>query len=160
MNADPAEHPLIIEHVEVAPERVDATVRVVSQRYMRTSGFPETGRRALALLPGIERHRCECGASHGITAELADTETPHLLEHVALELMVLSGSPRTLRGDTRWDFKQDGPGTFHVLLDYDDDLAALGALKEGACIVEALLQDAPAPDIEAAVARLREARST
>ena len=43
-----------------------------------------------------------------------DTETPHLLEHIAEELMALSGSPRWLKGETAWDFGRDGRGVFRV----------------------------------------------
>ena len=72
--------------------------------------------------------------------------------------MVLAGSPRTLRGDTRWDFAADGRGVFHVLLDYDDDLVALGAIKEGALIVSALLEEREIPDVDTVVDGLRELR--
>lgn len=130
-------------------------MRVDSERWLRTAASPGIAERTISLLPGITRHRCECGASHGIAHELANTETPHLLEHVALELMVLSGSPRTLRGDTRWDFATDGQGVFHVLLDYDDDLVALGAIKEGAQIVAALLEESELPDVDAVIDGLR-----
>lgn len=88
--------------------------------------------------------------------EFADTETPHLLEHVAAELMALAGSSRTLRGETVWNFKRDGQGVFRVRLRYDDDLVALGALKEAHAIVEWLLdpEHAAEPDMEAAIAGL------
>jgi hypothetical protein len=151
---------LRVEQVEVGPERVEAVVRVVDERHMRTSSSPGVSRRTTAALPGIVRHRCECGASHGIERELADTETPHLLEHVALELMVLAGSPRTLRGDTRWDFARDGRGAFRVALDYDHDLVALAALKEGARLVDTLLAGDRIPDIEPIVEGLRALRAT
>lgn len=155
---------LTIFRVEVGPDRVEAIVRVASQRCMRTTSFPGLASRVVEVLPGVVRHRCECGSSHGIEAELADTETPHLLEHIALELMVLSGSPRTLRGDTRWDFNTDGPGVFRLTLEYDDDLVALEALKRGTTIVEMLLADDDVPEIEVAVGdavvRLKELRAT
>jgi hypothetical protein len=102
---------------------------------------------------------------------MADTELPHLLEHVAVELMALSGSPVTLGGRTEWDFRRDGHGVFHVLLEYDDDLVAIGALKEATAILDWLTSSPvspesqatserglAAPDVATAVSRLRAVR--
>jgi len=137
---------LSFEHVEVGPQVVDATVRVADRALARTSSVPTVAPRALELLPGLRRHSCENGSAHGIAAELADTETPHLLEHVAFELMALAGSPRSLRGETAWDFSADGVGVYHVRLSYDDDLVALGALKAATGVVEWLMDTAEEPD--------------
>jgi len=159
---------LTIERVDVGPARVEALVRVCDPELMRTSAVPGLAEKTVELLPGLRRHTCDNGSAHGIVAELADTETPHLLEHVAFELMALSGSPRSLRGETVWDFAADGRGVFRVRLDYDDDLVALGALREGSAIVEWLLAGGPgaavegmpdAPDVAAAVTRLQAVRA-
>jgi len=125
-----------------------------------TSAAPGLADRARALLPGLARHTCENGSAHGIIAELAHTETPHLLEHVAFELMALSGSPRSLRGETVWDFSADGRGVYRVRLGFDDDLVALGALREAVAVCEWLLQPGVAekPDLDAIIARLRDVR--
>lgn len=144
-----------IERVEVGPERIEALVRVVDRAFARTAASPGLAPRALALLPGLTRHTCENGSAHGHVAELADTETPHLLEHVACELMALSGSPRSLRGETEWDFAVDGEGAYRVRLTYDDDLVALGALRSGLEVVEWLLAPVgEAPDVDAIASRL------
>ncbi len=152
---------LLIERVDVSSERVEALVRVPEGAPMRTCIVPGLAEKALALLPGLMRHTCDNGSAHGIAAELADTETPHLLEHVAFELMALSGSPRTLRGETEWDFSTDGRGVFRVRLGYDDDLVALGALRAAVGVCEWLLDPSIAeqPDVEVLVARLRELRA-
>lgn len=146
---------LRIERVDVGPERVEALVRVTDSDFASTSAAPGLPRRALGLLPGLARHTCENGSPHGHIAELANTETPHLLEHVACELMALSGSPRTLRGETAWNFAVDGQGVFRVRLAYDDDLACLGALRNGVDVVEWLLgRPAEEPDVERIVTEL------
>jgi cyanophycin synthetase len=152
---------LLIEHVDVSRDRVEALVRVPAGEPFRTSHSPGVAERALALLPGLARHTCDNGSAHGILAELADTETPHMLEHVAFELMALSGSPRTLRGETAWDFSADGRGVFRVRLGYDDDLVALGALREGVGVSEWLLSPggAEAPDVEVIVSALKSLRA-
>jgi cyanophycin synthetase len=146
---------LHIERIEVGPELIEVLVRVSSPSCLRTSGYPGLPARALELLPGLSRHTCENGSAHGYIAELADTETPHLLEHVACELMALSGSPRTLRAETAWDFSADGPGVFHLRMAYDDDLVCLGALRNGVDVVEWLLDPSTErPDVARVVSEL------
>jgi hypothetical protein len=150
---------LSIDRIDVGPKRIEALVRA-QPGFVRTSVAPGLPERALELLPGLTRHTCENGTAHGIVAELADTETPHLLEHVAVECMALSGSPRTLRAETDWDFARDGRNVFRVRLDYDVDLVALGALREGLRIVDWLLCiDAERPDVDGVVNGLRAART-
>ena len=152
---------LRIERVEVGPELVEALVRVTDRDFASTAVAPGLPERALGLLPGLARHTCENGSAHGHVAELADTETPHLLEHVACELMALSGSPRTLRGETAWDFSADGPGMFRIRLAYDDDLACLGALRNGVDVVEWLLGRCPdEPDVDRIVSELAAVRGS
>jgi hypothetical protein len=150
---------LLIDRIDVGPERIEAVVRA-QHAYARTSSAAEISARALDLLPGLVRHTCENGTAHGIVAELADTETAHLLEHVAVELMALSGSPRTLRAETVWDFARDGVDVYRVRLTYDDDLVALGALREALGVVDWLLGvSAQRPDIDSIVAALVLVRS-
>lgn len=94
---------------------MEAVVRVSSPEFMRTRDFDGLAVRVLERFPEMRRHRCECGSARGIARELADTETPHLLEHVALELLALEGASRSnTRGDTTWDFEKDGRGVFRV----------------------------------------------
>ncbi|NTW29008.1 MAG: hypothetical protein HGA39_06575 [Coriobacteriia bacterium] len=146
---------LEIERIEVGSAVIEVLVRVPAGAPVRTSASPGLGARAIRILPGLLRHTCDNGSSHGILAELADTETPHLLEHIAFELMALSGSPRTLSGETVWDFAEDGPGVFRVRLGFDDDLVALGALREAARMVDWLMSAvAEEPDVDSVVARL------
>jgi hypothetical protein len=149
---------LLIDRVDVADGRLEAVVRVSDPAYLRTSAVPGLPDRLLSVLPGLERHRCENDAHRRFRDELADTETPHLLEHVSEELMALAGSPRWLKGETVWDFGRDGRGVFHLVLAYDDDLVALGSLKEGSAIVDWLFGQVPRVDLDAAVHRLRDVR--
>ena len=148
---------LRIESIEVGPERVEALVHAAPS-LERTSAVPGVAARALELLPGLARHTCENGTAHGIVAELANTETAHLLEHVAVECMALAGSPRTLRAETVWDFARDGAHVYRVRTAYDVDLVAIGALRAGLGIVDWLMGDAAEkPDVEAIAAALQRA---
>ncbi len=151
---------LAIESIEVGPDHIDAVVRTLDPTLARTSAAPGLSERALELLPGLARHTCENGTARGIAAELADTETPHLFEHVVVECMALSGSPRTLHAETFWDFGRDGIGVYHVRLAYDDDLVALASLQGAPSIIDWLMgQTAERPDIESIVVCVSAARA-
>lgn len=146
---------LSIERIEVGERTVEALVKVADVSQMRTSSVPGLAEKALMLLPGLARHSCTNDDGRSFTAELGNTEAPHLLEHVACELMALAGSPRSLHGDTSWDFARDGRGVFQVRLEYDDDFVALAALREAVSLVDWLYGCAPRPDIDHVVERLK-----
>jgi hypothetical protein len=153
-----------IRSVEVSPSAVEAIVVFEPREPLRTSEVPGAVERALTLLPGLRGHRCDNDAGLSFADELSDTELAHLLEHAALEIMAMAGSPTTLRGATSWDFTEDGPGVFRVSVAYDDDLVAIGALtaaEEAVRWIAGEGSDASAgaaPDVIAASRGLRELR--
>lgn len=149
---------LSIERIEVGKRDFEALVRVTDPAHMRTSAVPGLAERALALLPGLARHRCENDANARFVDEMRDTETPHLLEHVTVELMALAGSPRSLPARTTWDFSADGQGVFRVRVTFDNDLVALGALREADLIIDWLWTGDGVPDVDGTVERLRALR--
>jgi hypothetical protein len=150
---------LSIDHIEVGEERLEAVVRA-EPSLERTTHIEGVASRALDILPGLARHTCENGTAHGMVAELDDTETAHLLEHVAAECMALSGSPRTLRAETAWDFARDGAHVYRVRMAYDHDLVALGALRAGLHIVDWLVGlAAERPDVDTIIAGLSRVRA-
>lgn len=138
-----------VHSVTVCPDRVDVVIKVESDAATRTSLDTAVAGRALELLPGLARHRCFNEDGRKFADELADTEVPHLFEHVVLELMAEAGSPRSLRGETAWDFKRDGRGVFRVSLEYDDDLVCLGAIKTAGEVVGYILRGGERPDVGA-----------
>jgi len=146
-----------LQLIEIVPsdDGLAAVVFVSSPAYLRTSTVPGLADAALSAMPGLERHPCECGSAHGIRAELADTETPHLLEHVALELLALAGLPRgELRGRTTWDFARDGAGVFHVALSGASGGGSEQALREAIEAVRSLL-GGQSLDVQQSVQRVR-----
>jgi hypothetical protein len=151
---------LSLAGIEVGPSELEAVVAVTDERFMRTSAVAGLPNAARELLPGLDRHSCENDAGARFVDELRDTETPHLLEHVTVELMALAGSPRSLAARTTWDFARDGRGVFRLRIAYDDDLVALGALKEAVGVVDWLFGEGARPDVDAATARLRRLRHT
>lgn len=150
---------LRIESIEVAPQELQVVVRILAPEYLRTSAVPGLAECALEALPGLVRHRCDNDASRSFVHEARDTETAHLLEHVTIELMALSGSPRELAANTSWDFRRDGKGVFRLSIGYDDDVAALASLKAASHVIEWLFGAAEKPDIAQAVALIAEKRS-
>ncbi len=149
---------MLIESVTIGEGLATAVVRLEPDDPARTGAAPGLAARAIALLPGLSRHRCDNGAGRSFPAELRDTELAHLFEHVACELMALAGSPRTLRGETSWDFGRDGRGVFRVTLQFDDDFAVAGGLEAARRVVAALVVGESA-DVDTEVARLRGLRS-
>lgn len=153
---------MLVESVTVGPETVEAVVRFAALEPLRTSEVPMLAERVLRLMPGLRSHRCFNDDGLPLRDEIADTEIAHLLEHAALEVMAMAGSPDTLRGDTSWDFARDGHGVFHVRLQYDDDLVALGAMKLAAEALEWCAGgegEGGAPDVEAGARELRRLRA-
>lgn len=136
------------------------SARVVfgSEEPLRTGEVPGLAEAAVRALPGLRGHRCDNGAGLTFADELRDTELAHLVEHAALELMAMAGSPPTLRGETSWDFAADGRGVFRLRIGYDDETVARGALRSACDLVGALSRGEAAPDAEAGARRLREAR--
>ncbi|MDZ4179779.1 MAG: hypothetical protein U1E29_11215 [Coriobacteriia bacterium] len=125
---------------------VEAVVRVSSAEFMRTRDVPGLAVRALEAFPELRRHKCDCGSARGIESELANTESPHLLEHLALELLALGGaSRRETRGETSWDFARDGRGVFRVRIEHGDPVATESALREACAAANALLSGETVP---------------
>jgi hypothetical protein len=148
-----------VESVNVAPDVVEALLRFDPGEPLRTSEVPGLADAVRASLPGLSGHRCDNAAGMPFPEELRDTELAHLVEHAALEIMAMAGSPVTLRGATSWDFARDGRGVFRVRLAYDDDLVAIGALRFACTLVRALVRGEVAPDAETEARRLRGLRS-
>jgi hypothetical protein len=139
----------------MAPGLLQAVLVFDECEPLRTSEVPGLARVTLDALPGLKGHRCRNEVGLGFAEELEDTELAHVVEHAALEIMAMAGSPETLRGSTSWDFAADGPRTFRVALRWDHDLVALGALNCAAALVTALAHGEAAPDVKSEAVRLR-----
>jgi len=150
---------LRVHSVTVCLDRVDVVVKVDDVGALKTVPSAGVAERALELLPGLASHTCSTGDARSFIEEIADTEVPHLFEHVVLELMAESGSPRDLLGETAWDFRRDGRGVFRVSLEYDDDLVCLGAVKSADRLMGYMLEGGDRPDIGAETARIAALRN-
>ena len=153
---------LNLSEVASTGDRTQAVVHVVGP--MRTSAYPGFAPRALEAMPTLADHDCDNDAELPSARELADTELPHALEHVALDLLTRAGVRGTIRGETSWDFAADGPGVFRVTILGADPPAARAALEAACVLVESLTTSAAstsagAPDPGELVARVRAART-
>jgi cyanophycin synthetase len=99
--------------------------------------LPEFNDELLGLLPGLRLHGCSCPDEGGFVHRLEDgTWLGHVIEHVALELQTLAGSPVS-RGKTR--SVKDRPGIYDILYRYRDEQLALAAGSAALRLVLALV---------------------
>jgi cyanophycin synthetase len=135
-----------------------------------TDKLPGFNAALLERLPGLGNHGCSLRKPGGLVERMTDgTWLGHVIEHVALELQTLAGA-RVTRGKTR--SVKGRPGVYNVMFVYDDEAAGLLAGRAAVELVDSLLPpvlagasglDIVAPsleaaDVEAAVARIAEAR--
>ena len=120
-----------VRRVVVKADRMVCDVQL-SSACPRTS-FPTLVSALLQTHPHLPAHACknECGTTFG--AVMNRTPLIHVLEHVAIDYMVQSESPKSTSsntlfvGNSRWLDPAQGLG--RVELSFRDDIAALRALK-------------------------------
>jgi UDP-N-acetylmuramyl tripeptide synthase len=114
--------------------------------------LPGFNERLMAWLPSLIEHRCSVGRRGGFFERLRrGTWQAHILEHVALELQSLAGTPVGF-GRTR-ETHEDG--VYKVALEFEYEDLGRAALELGRDLCLAAVYDRPF-DVEAAVAHLRE----
>ncbi|GAB4279498.1 MAG: hypothetical protein Kow0056_12730 [Coriobacteriia bacterium] len=128
---------MLVVRTEQLHDSVAVFLRLEEGDPRRTSDAPGLVDAVLRALPGLYRHTCTQGGSGLLVKELADTELAHLIEHVALEVLVMHGAPRSITGETRWDRQTWGPGVYRVLLGTADAVAAGSAVTRSVEIVRA-----------------------
>ncbi|WBQ19148.1 cyanophycin synthetase [Sphingobium yanoikuyae] len=105
-----------------------------------TDRLPDFRDALLTILPGLAGHGCSCRHEGGFARRLTEgTWLGHVIEHVALELQTLAGSPVS-RGKTR--SVAGRPGVYNILFAYRDEALALAAARAAIDIVTGLLPPA------------------
>jgi cyanophycin synthetase len=100
--------------------------------------IPGFNARLLALLPGIAQHHCGVGQEGGFLLRLQDgTWLGHVLEHIVIELLNLSGMP-TGFGQTR---STSVHGVYRMVFRARNEQVALTALDQGHALLKAALND-------------------
>jgi hypothetical protein len=121
-----------------------------------TRGLPHLPRRLFRLFPQMSKHKCDNDYGYSFKRECQDTELPHLLEHLIIELQSQVSPGGVLKGQTVWDWRIDPRGRFHVYVDYVDEVLAIACAKLAERIIKAIDdREIDALDIEAELNRLR-----
>ncbi len=134
-----AQDPIAIESLRVRPGRIELTVKVASQRYANTT--PQLIERCLQHAPTLGMHACRNGVGPTFGAVMNSTSVPHLLEHLMVDAQTRAAqSPqRVFAGTTQWS--AESPLVANIAVSYEDDLAALRALKESMAFLNGALRE-------------------
>lgn len=117
---------------------------------------PHIPRTLLKLFPSLARHRCRNDGDLTFRRECRATEIPHLLEHLIIELQGQAQNSGPLTGETEWDWRVEPRGRFHVRIEYENEILALGAIRSAERIINALAsQSLDDLDIRAEIENLR-----
>ncbi len=131
--------PLTVQSLRVRPGRIELSVRVASRRYTQTT--PQLIERCLQHAPTLGAHACRNGVGPTFGAVMNGTSVPHLLEHLVVDAQTrASQSPqRVFTGTTQWS--AEDPLVASIAVSYEDDLAALRALKESLAFLNSALEE-------------------
>ncbi len=100
----------------------------------RLPGFTE---QLVACIPTLEEHGCSYGENGGFIKRLYEgTWIGHIVEHIAIELQCLAGTPVS-RGKTR--SVPDRPGVYYVVYSYGEEQVGLEAGELAIRLVRSLL---------------------
>ncbi len=116
----------------------------------RQPGFID---RLLSVLPQVAAHHCSPGVPYGFEQRLRDgTWMGHILEHVIIELLELSGLEAGF-GQTR---ETTTPGTYRMVFRVPDETVGRTALASGLKLLHAVI-NRQAFDLEPELAAIRKA---
>ena len=122
-----------------------------------TDQLPGFNDRLIALLPALREHHCGVGEPGGFLQRMQEgTWHGHVLEHVVIELLNLSGMP-TGFGQTRSTSKR---GVYRMVFRARDEQVARSALAEGHRLLMAVIHNQPetpygSADVQAATDTIR-----
>ena len=139
-----------IRRITITDDKLTARVLLSPNAPIMTSEDVEGTARVYYMAPGICEHMCLGDAGTTFQACMGHTELPHLLEHVAVEIMnqtglagrIACGRTRNVPGDDR---------LFDVELSCPDDVLTVGALSSAIFIMDwaYMTPELPAPNLEA-----------
>ena len=132
-----SKHPLVIEHIQVRPDRMEVTIRVRSEQFAYTNN--QIIEEALSHFPSLGMHACRNHKGRLFADVMNHTSVPHLLEH-----MVVDGQTRRAQkedrifiGTTQWS--REDPLVALAAFSYEDDLVALEVLNQCVALLNAIL---------------------
>ena len=114
--------------------------------------IPGFNERLMAWLPSLVEHRCSVGERGGFFVRLRrGTYMAHILEHVALELQSLAGTPVGF-GRAR---ETNVDGIYKVAVAFREEKLGLACIDKAFELILAAVHDSPF-DVEAEVSKLRD----
>ncbi len=131
---------------------LEAWVDIGDLRDTPSNAMPGLYERLTAWLPGLIEHRCGIGERGGFLMRLRDgTYAAHMLEHVAIELQNLAGTPVGF-GKAR---ETSQPGLYKVAMRYRNETVGRACLDAGRDLLLAAIHDRPY-DVAATIARMKD----
>ena len=118
--------------------KVKLVVEMPDPERCTTDCAPHVPQSLFRLFPHLARHKCYNGNGYSFKREAMATEVPHLLEHLIIELQSQAQHHEVLKGETQWNWRVDPRGTFHVHVEYENELLVLAAIRLAERIVNAL----------------------
>jgi cyanophycin synthetase len=113
-----------------------------------TAKLPGFSDRLLAAIPTLQQHTCSYGEPGGFVRRMTEDEGTwmgHVLEHVAIELQCLAGTPVRYGKTRSYDLPR---GQYYVIYSYDEEIVGLEAAEVGLRLIRHLLP----PELEAHLA--------
>lgn len=147
----------IVEILFYDANKVKLVVEMPDPSRYTTDAIPELPVSLFRLFPHLAEHRCHNEYGYSFRREARCTEIPHLLEHLIIELQTQAQRHEVLKGETQWNWRVDPRGTFHVHVEYENQLLVLGAIRLAEKIINAIdRREIEEIDIAAEIRRLRE----
>src|SRR2546425_2407558 len=128
----------IVEILFYDSNKVKLVVEMPDPNRYTTDHVPHIPRSLFKLFPHLAEHKCPNAPGHSFRRESLATEIPHLLEHLIIELQTQAQRHEILKGETQWNWRVDPRGTFHVHVEYENELLVLAAIRLAERIVNAL----------------------
>jgi cyanophycin synthetase len=124
-------------HLFSASPMIRLQVDLGSLENWPTNRLPGFADQLLRLLPGLGGHGCSYKTAGGLVRRIEEgTWLGHVVEHVALELQTLAGTPVT-RGKTR--SVKGRPGVYNILFTYRHEAVGVAAGYAALRMVDSLL---------------------
>lgn len=147
----------IVEILFYDANKVKLVVEMPDPDRCTTDNSPHLPRSLFRLFPHLAHHKCHNGNGYSFQREAQSTEVPHLLEHLIIELQAQAQHHEVLKGETQWNWRVDPRGTFHVHVDYENELLVLAAVRLAERVVNMLDRgEMDTIDLDAEMERLRQ----
>jgi cyanophycin synthetase len=133
---------------------LEAWVDLKERKDTSSAMIPGFTERLMAWLPGLIEHECSEGHRGGFLVRLREGTYPaHIMEHVALELQTLAGSPVGY-GRARQTREE---GVYRVVMKYREEAVGRACLEASRDLIVAAMDDRPC-DVAAVIRHLRALR--